>query len=231
MARTERLRIARELHDIVAHSVAVMVIQMGAARMRLPTGATGAEAPLLAAEDVGRQALDDLRRLLGVLRADEEVGNGSSGRSPQPPQPGLSQLGALVTQTRAAGVLVEVEVEGDPVELPAGLDLTAYRIVQEALTNILKHSRAAHATVWLAYKPSLLLLDVVDDGPHTPANEGNGHGLVGINERVSLFGGTARTGPLGRGVMMWSPGGWIGLGVRCAIAGRAATAAHSVMNR
>lgn len=194
VARAERVRIAREMHDIVAHSVAVMVIQMGAARMRLPTGATGAEAPLLAAEDVGRHALDDLRRLLGVLRADEEVGNGSSGRSPQPPQPGLSRLGALVTQTRAAGVLVEVEVEGDPVELPAGLDLTAYRIVQEALTNILKHSRAAHATVRLAYKPSSLLLDVVDDGPHTPADEGNGHGLVGINERVSLFGGTARTG-------------------------------------
>ena len=201
VARTERLRIARELHDIVAHSVAVMVIQIGAARMRLPTGATDAEAALLAAEEAGRQTLDDLRRLLGVLRADEEVGNGSSGRAPQPPQPGLSQLGALIAQTRAAGVLVEVEVEGDPVELPAGIDLTAYRIVQESLTNILKHSRPAHTTVRLIYRPESLLLEITDDGAHAPAIAANGHGLVGIKERVSLFGGTVRIGPV-------SGGGW-----------------------
>ena len=196
VARAERVRIARELHDIVAHSVAVMVIQMGAARMQLTTGVTGAEDSLLAAEEAGRQTLDDLSRLLGVLRADDEVGNGSSDRSSYLPQPGLSQIGALVAQTRAVGVLVEVEVEGDPVDLPAGIDLTAYRIVQEALTNIIKHSRLAHVTVRLAYQPESLILEVTDDGPHTPANAANGHGLIGINERVSLFGGTVRIGPV-----------------------------------
>ena len=199
VARTERVRIARELHDIVAHSVAVMVIQMGAARMRLPTGATGAEDSLLAAEEAGRQTLDDLRRLLGVLRADEEVGNGSSGRDPQPPQPGLSQLGALVAQTRTTGVLVEVEIEGIPVELPAGIDLTAYRIVQESLTNILKHSRPTHTTVRVAYRPESLLLEVTDDGAHASATAANGHGVIGIKERVSLFGGTVKIGPVPEG--------------------------------
>ena len=201
VARTERVRIARELHDIVAHSVTVMVIQMGAARMRLPTGAKGAEASLLAAEEAGRQTLDDLRRLLGVLRADEEVDNDSLGRAPEPPLPGLSQLGALVEKTKAAGVHVEVEVEGDPVELPAGIDLTAYRIVQESLTNILKHSQPAHTKVRLIYRPESLLLEVTDDGPHTPANAANGHGVIGIKERVSLFGGTVRIGPV-------PDGGW-----------------------
>jgi len=201
VARAERVRIARELHDIVAHSVAVMVIQIGAARMRLSTGTKGAEASLLAAEEAGRQTLDDLRRLLGVLRADEEDDNDSLGRDPQPPLPGLSQLGALVAQTREAGVHVEVEVEGDPVELPAGIDLTAYRIVQESLTNILKHSRPARTTVRLIYRPESLLLEITDDGAHAPANGVNGHGLVGIKERVSLFGGTVRIGPV-------PDGGW-----------------------
>lgn len=189
----ERARIARELHDIVAHSVSMMLIQVGAARMQLPAGAAGSEAQLLAAEDVGRQALDDLRRLLGVLRAGDSTGHVPGG-GPQAPQPGLSQLGALVAQTRTAGVRVEVQVEGEPVMLPAGLDLTAYRIVQEALTNTLKHSGAANTAVRLVYGHSSLLIEVIDDGGHAPADEGHGHGLVGINERVSLFGGTAVTG-------------------------------------
>jgi signal transduction histidine kinase len=153
VAASERVRIARELHDIVAHSVSVMLVQIGAARMHLRAGAGGAEAPLLAAEDVGRQALAELRRLLGVLRADEAAADGLA-TGPQPPQPGLSALDALVAQTRAAGLLVEVQVEADPVELPAGLDLTAYRIVQDALTNTLKHGGAAHASVRLVYTPS-----------------------------------------------------------------------------
>ena len=197
VAASERVRIARELHDVVAHSVSVMVVQIGAARMQLRIRAASAEAPLLAAEDVGRQALTELRRLLGVLRADEAADGSAAG--PQPPQPGLSALDALVAQTRAAGVLVEVQVAGDPVELPAGLDLTAYRIVQEALTNTLKHGGAVHASVRLAYAPSSLLIDVIDDGTDTPADEGTGHGLVGISERVSLFGGTATTGRIAGG--------------------------------
>jgi signal transduction histidine kinase len=193
VAAAERGRIARELHDIVAHSVSVMVVQIGAARMQVQSGAAGAEAPLLAAEDVGRQALADLRRLLGVLRADD-------GEAPQAPQPGLSALDALVAQTRATGLDVDVEVDGDPVELPAGLDLTAYRIVQEALTNTLKHSGAASASVRLRFEPSSLLVEVVDDGTATPADDATGHGLVGIRERVAMFGGTVTTGRI--------PGGW-----------------------
>jgi signal transduction histidine kinase len=194
----ERVRLARELHDIVAHSVSVMVIQIGAARTALATAPGQATAPLLAAEDVGRQALADLRRLLGVLRAEETNDDGDT--APQPPQPGLSQLDALVLQPRAAGLLVDVQVEGDPEPLPAGLDLTAYRIVQEALTNTLKHSGAGRATVRLVYEAAALQVEVVDDGTRRPVDEGTGHGLVGISERVSLFGGRATVGPLpGRG--------------------------------
>jgi signal transduction histidine kinase len=192
VAAAERARIARELHDIVAHSVSVMVVQIGAGRMQVQAGTPGADAPLLAAEDVGRQALSDLRRLLGVLRADESTGHAPG---PAAPQPGLSGLDALVALTRATGLDVTVRVEGDPVELPAGLDLTAYRIVQEALTNTLKHSGAAHASVVLSYGPASLEIEIVDDGTQTPPADGTGHGLVGIRERVSLFGGTAAIGP------------------------------------
>ncbi len=193
VAAAERVRIARELHDIVAHSVSVMVIQIGAARMQLRIRPDTAEGPLLAAEDVGRQALADLRRLLGVLRADAAVEGWNA--LPQAPQPGLSALPVLVEQARSTGLSVDVRVEGGPVVLPAGLDLTAYRIVQEALTNTLKHSGAAHVSVRLSYRDSSLHIDVVDDGTQTPADEGTGHGLVGISERVALFGGTALTGP------------------------------------
>jgi signal transduction histidine kinase len=195
-AAEERAHIARELHDIVAHSVSVMVVQMGAARMQLPAGATGAEGPLLAAEDVGRQALADLRRLLGVLRADEPDDPAQT-TDPLPPQPGLGQLDALVAQARAAGVDVAVQVQGDPIELPAVLDLTAYRIVQEALTNTLKHSGAASATVRLDCTSTALVVEVVDDGRPPARREGTdtGHGLVGIAERVSLFGGDVTAGP------------------------------------
>jgi signal transduction histidine kinase len=191
VAAAERTRIARELHDIVAHSVSVMVVQIGAARMQVQTGAPGAETPLLAAEDVGRQALADLRRLLGVLRADESTDDGAG---PQAPQPGLSALDTLVAQTRSTGLRVEVDVEGDPVELPAGLDLTAYRIVQEALTNTLKHSGAARAQVRLCYGRSSMVIEVVDDGTAIPADDATGHGLVGIRERVATFAGTVSTG-------------------------------------
>jgi signal transduction histidine kinase len=195
-AAQERAHIARELHDIVAHSVSVMVVQMGAARMQLPAGAADAEVPLLAAEDVGRQALADLRRLLGVLRADEEDGPAPT-TEPLPPQPGLAQLDALLGQARAAGVDVAVQVQGEPVALPAVLDLTVYRIVQEALTNTLKHSGAASATVRLDYSSTALVVDVTDDGTPQSGRDGNGmgHGLVGISERVSLFGGDVIAGP------------------------------------
>jgi signal transduction histidine kinase len=198
VAAAERARIARELHDIVAHSVSVMVVQIGAARMQLQSGTGTAHTPLLAAEDVGRQALGDLRRLLGVLRADEESSHDPTA-SPPPPQPGLSLLDALVAQVRSAGIAVEVHVDGDPVQLPAGLDLTAYRIVQEALTNTLKHAGATHAWIHLVHAPASLSIDVVDDGTGTATEAAAGHGLSGIAERVSMFGGTATSGRIAGG--------------------------------
>lgn len=193
VAASERARIARELHDIVAHSVSIMVIQIGAARMQLPRPPGASEAPLLAAEDVGRQAIGDLRRLLGVLR-DDDAPSGGVGGDPQPPVPGLSQLAALIGQTRTADVEVALVIEGRPVVLPTGLDLTAYRIVQEALTNSLKHSGASRVDVRIRYGPASVDIDVVDDGP-APAAATAGHGLVGIQERASLFGGRAAAGP------------------------------------
>lgn len=197
-AAAERIRIARELHDIVAHSVSTMVIQIGAARMQLRTEPTSPEQPLLDAEAVGRQALEDLRRLLSVLRADQGADD-SSATGPEPPLPGLSQVDTIVGPVRAAGLHVDVEVRGDPVPLPAMLDLASYRILQEALTNTLKHGRATRATVRLSYSPSALVIDVVDDGTAAPAADPAGHGLLGIRERVSLFGGTITAGPLGDG--------------------------------
>jgi signal transduction histidine kinase len=195
----ERARIARELHDIVAHSVSVMVVQIGAARMQLRSRATSAEAPLLEAEEVGRQTLEDLRRLLGVLGANNSSGDGMVGSAR--PQPGLPQLSDLLARTRTAGLDVEMEVAGDPVALPPALDLTAYRIVQEALTNTLRHSGATKVSVRLAYTPTALHIEVVDDGPGAPMGNGAGLGLAGIDQRVSLFGGTSTIGPM-------EGGGW-----------------------
>lgn len=200
VASQERARIARELHDIVAHSVSVMVVQIGAARMQLRAEAPAAAAPLLDAEDVGREALADLRRLLGVLRAEEATGQGPQD-SPQAPQPGLAQLDALVAQLAAAGIRVEVNVEGREIQLPPLLDLTAYRIVQEALTNTLKHTTVASARVRLEYTPSSLMIDVTDEGVDPSGEEPGGHGLIGISERASLFGGAATAGPV-------EGGGW-----------------------
>ena len=172
---SEQARIARELHDIVAHSVAVMVIQIGAARTQLPPETVASEASLLAAEDAGRQALADLRRLLGVMRSDDAAG-GPFPTGPQPPQPGLSQLDSLVAQTSGAGVMVEVQMEGEPSALPAGIDLTAYRIVQEALTNTLKHSGATRVTIRLTHTASSVVLDITDNGTRTAPSDGSGHG-------------------------------------------------------
>lgn len=210
VATAERAHIARELHDIVAHSVSMMVIQVGAARMHLQSGAAAGTA-LLQAEEVGRQTLDDLRRLLGVLRADEtpprpDLDDERVPRpvSAEPPQPGLAQLEVLLEPVRAAGLRVAVHVVGAPAVLPAVLDLTAYRVVQEALTNALKHARASRAQVRLAYGPSALTVDVVDEGPSgtartVAAGDGAGHGLLGLRERVAMFGGTLTAGPAAGG--------------------------------
>ena len=187
-AATERGRIARELHDVIAHSVGVMTVQAGAARMQLPDHPDRAVPPLLAVEETGRQALTELRRLLGILRDDEPPALA--------PQPGLNDLPTLAEAMQHAGVEVDLKVEGRPRPLPASLDLTAYRIVQEALTNTLKHAGPARASVVVHYEPDALRLDIIDDGQAPPTTaDGSGHGLPGMRERVNLFGGQLNAGP------------------------------------
>ena len=183
----ERARIARELHDVVAHSVSVMVVQAQAGPRLLSVPESAGEA-FRSIETTGREALVELRRLLGVLRGGEE-------QLATTPQPGLDRLDALVEQVRAAGLQVDLRVEGEPVQLPAGVDLSAYRIVQEALTNTLKHAGRAEAEVIIRFEPSALELEVLDNGsgPATHPN-GSGHGLAGMRERVALYGGVLEAG-------------------------------------
>jgi signal transduction histidine kinase len=205
----ERGRIARELHDVVAHSVSVMVVQAGAARRTLAASPEQAATALGQIELTGRQALVELRRLLGLLRDDE------AGDADLAPQPSLAHLESLAAAAREAGLPVEVAVEGEPQPLPAGVDLSAYRIVQEALTNSLKHSGPGRARILVRYGVHDLRLEIRDDGPagngqrkgqasafgrqpaDSPRRERRaGHGLIGMRERVALFGGTLETGSL-----------------------------------
>jgi signal transduction histidine kinase len=183
----ERARIARELHDVVAHSVSVMVVQAQAGP-RLLGHPERVRSTFGSIEASGREALTELRRLLGVLRtADEQLAIG--------PQPGLDSLQSLVEQVRAAGLEVEFRVEGLPVQLPAGIDLSAYRIVQEALTNTLKHAGSAEAQVTVRYGASALELEVADNGSGAGASANSGgHGLIGMRERAALYGGTLEAG-------------------------------------
>jgi signal transduction histidine kinase len=184
----ERLRIARELHDVVGHSLGVIVIQAGAERATLAPEQETTRDTLVTIEQTGRQALGEMRRLLDMLRRDDE-------EVALAPQPSLAQLEALVEKVRAAGLPVELRVEGEQVPLPPGIDLSAYRIVQEALTNALKHAGPARARVTVRYADDGLELEIADDGPGVGnADGGGGHGLVGIGERVALYGGTLRTG-------------------------------------
>jgi signal transduction histidine kinase len=186
----ERARIARELHDLVAHNVSVMVVQAGAERHALPPGQDSTREALTSIEQAGRQALAEARRLLGMLRRNGE-------HEGLEPQPSVDQIDLLVEQIQRAGLPVELHIEGEPAPLPAGLDLCAYRIVQEGLTNALKHAGPAHASVSLHYAPRALDIDVVDDGrgPAAANGDGTGHGLIGMRERVALYGGSLETGP------------------------------------
>jgi signal transduction histidine kinase len=178
----ERARMARELHDVVAHAVSVMVLQVGAVRHRLPATSEEGEA-LRNVEQAGRTALTEMRRMLGALReGGDEV--------ELAPGPGLDDLDNLAGDVRAAGLDVRVHREGEPVDLPRSLDLSAYRIVQEGLTNALKHSGGRRADVTVAYAADQLRLEVRDDGPGGFArSDGLGHGLIGIGERVKAYGG------------------------------------------
>jgi signal transduction histidine kinase len=186
----ERRRIARELHDVVAHHISVIGVLSTGARRVLRRDPAAAEEALATIADTSRTTLREMRRLLDVLRSDEEPD------AELAPQPGLAAIEALVEQVLQAGLPVRWEVLGEPVALEAGVALTVYRIVQEALTNALKHAGTATARVSLSFEPAGLLVEVTDDGrgplPHFDA--GVGHGLVGMRERVALYGGTLRTG-------------------------------------
>jgi signal transduction histidine kinase len=192
-AAAERARIARELHDIVAHHVSVMVVQADGARYALRTEPGRAETALTAISATGRQALTEMRRLLGVLRSAGE-------QSGLAPVPGLGELRELLDQARAAGLEVSYTLSGTPRELPEGAELAAYRVVQESLTNTRKHAGlAATAAVTLRYEPDGLTLEVTDDGIASPGGGQAGHGLAGMRERIAMYGGTVQAGPLAGG--------------------------------
>jgi signal transduction histidine kinase len=191
----ERARIARELHDIVAHHLSVVVLQAAGAR----ASGQASDRTLEKIEHSGRQALTEMRRLLGILREPDE-------EPALAPQPGLGELPALAESVRAAGLPVRLVVDGDgaalPAALPAAVDVSAYRIVQEALTNVLKHAGSAHAEVSIGYVDNSVTIEVTDDGPGLKATDPvwaeatqGGRGLTGMRERVALFGGDLRAGP------------------------------------
>jgi signal transduction histidine kinase len=199
----ERRAMARELHDVVAHGVSVMLIQSGAARQVIRTSPDLAEEALLTVEATGREAMAELRRMLGVLNDDGEA----TGLAPQP---GIDQLEALVERVREAGLPTELSIDGSPRPLPASLDVTVYRIVQEALTNALRYARWAATLVHLSYDMDQLRLEILDDGPAGAADaaEGSGRGLVGMQQRAVQVGGRLEAGPrLGGGyaVRAWLP--------------------------
>jgi len=183
----ERGRIARELHDIVAHAMSVMVLQVGAVRHRLPQSLTEDKEALTEVEKAGRSALAEMRRLLGAMHDGQDV--------ELAPQPGLDSLDALVERIDRAGLPVRLHVDGDIVPLPRAVDLSAYRIVQEGLTNSLKHAEASAADVVVRYGVEDLELEVRDNGVGSASSDGLGHGLVGIHERVKIYGGEMSAGP------------------------------------
>jgi signal transduction histidine kinase len=183
----ERARIARELHDIVAHAVSVMVLQVGAVRHKLPASFSEDSEALKAVERAGRTALAEMRRLLAAMRPDGDEADFV-------PQPGLDGLDSLLNEVGRAGLPVHLHVDGQPFPLPRAIDLSAYRIVQEGLTNALKHSRASAADVTVRYRADEVQLEVRDDGRGSATSDGLGHGLVGIRERVKIYGGEMTAG-------------------------------------
>jgi signal transduction histidine kinase len=183
----ERARIARELHDIVAHAVSVMVLQVGAVRHRLPDALAPDREALQDVERAGRTALTEMRRLLGAMREDGE-------RVDLAPQPGLDRIESLLDEVRRAGLPVQLHIEGEPRLLPRAIDLSAYRIVQEGLTNALKHARAGRADVTVHYAPDEVQIVVRDDGEGAAPGNDPGYGLAGVRERVKIYGGEMSTG-------------------------------------
>jgi len=199
----ERLRIARELHDVVAHNISLINVQAGSALHLMDDQPERARTALAAIKDASKEALVELRSVLGVLRQlDEEA--------PRSPAPGLGRLDEVVARARAAGLPVQVELDGPPAALPQGVDLAAYRIVQEALTNVARHAGPAQATVRISYGDRDLVVQIDDDGLGVPANGAppGGNGIVGMRERAATFGGTVQVGPRPGGgfrVRAWLP--------------------------
>jgi len=183
----ERARIARELHDVVAHAISVMVLQARGGRRMLAEDPAETRTALDAIEHSGEQALAEMRRLLGMLRqGDDELSLA--------PQPSVARLDELVARVLATGLPIDLTVEGEPFALPPGIDVSAYRIVQEALTNALKHAGPARAHVILRYAPDALEVEIADDGTGTGTGGGSGQGLAGIRERVAVYGGELESG-------------------------------------
>jgi signal transduction histidine kinase len=202
----ERARIARELHDVVGHSVSVMTVQASAVRRLLREDQEKEREALLVVEQTGREALAEMRKLVGVLRRPEEA-------PALAPQPSLEHLEKLVAHVREAGLPVDLRVEGEAAKLAPGVDLTAYRVVQEGLTNALKHARARRAEVLVRYGTERVELVVTDDGDGDGTGEGGGHGLVGMRERVAVYGGDLDAGP--------RPGGGYELRAQIPVSGEA----------
>ena len=205
----ERLRLARELHDVVAHAMSVIAVQSGVGAHVADSRPGEVGKALAAIEATSRAALTELRRLLGVLRQDGEP------QASLTPAPGLANLEGLLAEVAEAGLAVRLRVEGAPSPLPAGVDLSAYRIVQEALTNVVKHAGPAHAQVTIRYRDQEVAVEVIDDGPGVAAvaadgRRGTGHGLIGMVERVAAFGGDLEVGP--------RPGGGSGVAARLPLA-------------
>ena len=184
----ERARIARELHDVIAHSVSVMTVQAGAVRRLLQPGQERERLALEAIESTGREALTEMRRLVGLLRRQGTVPDFS-------PQPSMRAVDVLVGTIREAGLPVELAVEGEPRELAPGVDLAAYRVIQEALTNALKYAGPARAWVTVRWREDEIEVEIANDGSSEATGDGTGHGLIGLRERVALVGGTIESGP------------------------------------
>lgn len=181
----ERLRIAREMHDVVSHSLSVMTLHVSGVRRLLRPDQEAERAALETAERTGRESIAEMHRMLGVLRAPEG----------DAPAPGLARLSELLDPARAAGLQVQCTLVGDVADLPPGVDLTAYRIVQEAVTNVLRHAHARRVECTVEYRDDVLELRVTDDGGGGPTDAG-GHGLVGMRERAALYGGIVEAGPV-----------------------------------
>jgi signal transduction histidine kinase len=188
----ERARIARELHDVVSHAISLIVLQARGGRRMLDTHPQETREALDAIENAGAHALEEMRRMLGLLRDQGDDAALS-------PRPSLRDLDDIVARVRATGLQVDVDIRGEPVELPPGIDISAYRIVQEALTNALKHAGPAHARLLVRYTPDAVEVEVVDDGAGNGDGGGSGLGLAGLRERVAVYGGVLEAGARPRG--------------------------------